>query len=150
MVFAIHWHESAMDLQVLPILNPPPTSVPIPSLWVILRWVSLCCEFVLFMPWRLFSGILDLYSLDADTICPPLCGLWKLKSKHCQVSRWEQNHTNWEPLVQGEGDQHWLTHYYVCVGVTLSLFIISFNFSNNLNGQICFLFLKWSIYDQIH
>ena len=26
MVFAIHWHESAMDLHMLPILIPPPTS----------------------------------------------------------------------------------------------------------------------------
>ena len=30
-VFAIHWHKSAMN----PILIPPPASLPIPSLWVI-------------------------------------------------------------------------------------------------------------------
>ena len=33
-VFAIHWHESAMDLHVFPILIPPPTSLSIRSLWV--------------------------------------------------------------------------------------------------------------------
>ena len=34
MVFAIHWHESAMDLHVFPIPIPPPAFLSTPSLWV--------------------------------------------------------------------------------------------------------------------
>ena len=49
MVFAIHWHESAMDLHAFPILIPP--SLSIRSLWVFpvhQLWALVACMVILF------------------------------------------------------------------------------------------------------
>ena len=58
MIFAIHWHESAMDLHVFPIQTPAPASLPIPSLWVIL----------VYQPWALVScirpGLVICFTID--------------------------------------------------------------------------------------
>ena len=35
MIFAINQHESDLGTHVSAIMNPPPTSLPTPSLWVV-------------------------------------------------------------------------------------------------------------------
>ena len=70
--FAIHWHESAMGVHVSPILNPPPTSLPIPSLRVVpAHW--------LWVPWFHESN-LDWSSISHTVIYMFQC--YSLKSSH--------------------------------------------------------------------
>ena len=73
MVFAIHWHESATGVHVLPILNPASTSLPIPSLWVIpVHQPRASC--ILHWTWTGDSFHIDIIhvSMPFSQIIPPL------------------------------------------------------------------------------
>ena len=83
MLFAINWHESAMDLYVFPIPISPHASLPIPSLWV----------FPVHQPWAFVSciqpGLVICFTLDSILVSmlfsqniPPLPKLTSYFSSH--------------------------------------------------------------------
>ena len=99
-IFAIYWHESAMDLHVFPIPIPPPNSLPIPSLWV----------FPVHQPWALVSciqpGLVIFLSTHACTLS--LCHGWLFETPWtvvCQV-----------PLFMGFSGQEYLSSIFILQG----------------------------------
>ena len=70
--FAIHQHESTTGVHVFPILNPPPTSLPIPSLWVIpVHQPQASC--ILHQTWLVIHLLYDVlqFSMPFSQIIPP-------------------------------------------------------------------------------
>ena len=69
--FAIHQHECTMGIYVFSILNPPPTSLPIPSLWVIpVHQPQASC--IMYLDWWFISHmILYMFQCHSPKSSPP-------------------------------------------------------------------------------
>ena len=70
--FAIHQHESATGIHMFPILNPPPSSLPILSLWVLpVHQLQACC--IMHRTWTgdFFINDIIYVSMPFSQIIPP-------------------------------------------------------------------------------
>ena len=72
--FAIHQHESSTGVHMFPILNPPPTSAPAPS--ILNRASNLDCRFVSHM---------ILYMFQCHSLKSPLLHLLPKSPKDCSI-----------------------------------------------------------------
>ena len=127
MGFVIHWHESAMDLHVLPILIPPPTSLSTSSLWV----------FPVHQAWALVSciqpGLVICFTLDNSILAwkiPWTSEPGRLQAMGTQRVRcdWATEHSK-RPIESGlYRDQEMSTSYFphTPLALIVQAFFLSF------------------------
>ena len=128
--FAIHQHESAMGIHMFSILNPAPTSLPVPFLWVIpvLQPQASC---ILHQTWTGDSFHIWYYTYDTIHVSMPFSQIIP-PSPFPTESKW-LFYTSVSLLlscIQGYSYQHSKFHIYALVyyiGVFLSAYFTLYN-----------------------
>ena len=115
--FAIYWHESARGVHISHILNPPPSSLPIPSLRVIL----------VHHPWAPLSNASNLDWWYVSHMIINMFQCYSLKSSHPHLLPQSPKdfYTSVSLLLSRIQGYHYLSKFHVyvlvyCIGVFLS------------------------------